>query len=75
MHNKLNTKISLPTMANTKILIKISKQLIKLKLYINQKETEPPHCCGGGGCEAAAAAARTSNEAASVVGSSLWAGS
>ena len=38
MHNRLNTKISLPTMANTKILIKISRQLIKLKLYINQKE-------------------------------------
>ena len=42
MHNRLNTKISLPTMANTKILIKISRQLIKLKLYINQKK-KPNH--------------------------------
>ena len=30
MNTKLNTKLTLPTMANTKILIKISRQLIKL---------------------------------------------
>ena len=42
MHNKVNTKLSLPTMANTKILIKISRQLIKLKLYKKIKK-KPNH--------------------------------
>ena len=42
MHNKLNTKLSLPTMANTKILIKISRQLIKLKT-IQKIKKKPNH--------------------------------
>ena len=42
MHNKLNTKISLPTMANTKILIKISRQLIK-QVTIQKKKKKPNH--------------------------------
>ena len=42
MHTKLNTKVSLPTMTNTKILIKINRQLIKLILYKKIKK-KPNH--------------------------------
>ena len=43
MMNRLHINISLPTMTNTKkILISISRQLIKLKLYIIQKK-KPNH--------------------------------
>ena len=43
MNIKLNTKISLPTMANTKhILIKISRQLIKL-VTIQKIKKKPNH--------------------------------
>ena len=43
MHTKLkHTKVSLPTMANTKILIKISRRLIKMKLYKKIKK-KPNH--------------------------------
>ena len=43
MNNKLNTKLSLPTMANTKnTLIKISRQLIKL-ITIQKIKKKPNH--------------------------------
>ena len=42
MHTKLNTKLSLPTMDNTKILIKISRQLIKL-VTIQKIKKKPNH--------------------------------
>ena len=42
MNIKLNTKISLPTMANTKILIKISRQLIKL-VTVHKSKKKPNH--------------------------------
>ena len=42
MHTKLNTKVSLPTMANTKILIKISRQLIK-RVTIQKIKKKPNH--------------------------------
>ena len=43
MNAKLNTKVSLPTMANTKILIKISRQLIKLVAIQKKKKKKPNH--------------------------------
>ena len=43
MNTRLNTKVSLPTMANTKkILIKISRQLIKL-VTIQKIKNKPNH--------------------------------
>ena len=42
MNTKLITKVSLPTMANTKILINISRQLIKL-VTIQKIKKKPNH--------------------------------